>query len=335
MGKLLKGILVDCEEAEEQKLLDAYSRAVVRTAELVSPAVVSITVIQRQIGFGLIGHISPELKGTGSGVIISPDGLIITCSHIVQDARQIGVGLSDGCTAEAELVGIDATTDIALLRLPRSDLPAARLGNSSKLRVGQLVVAIGNPYGFQCTVTSGVISALGRSFRTRSGRLIENIIQTDAALNPGSSGGPLVNTRGEVIGINTAIVPYAQGICFAVPINTVKRIIGVLSTHGRVKRGYLGISVMDRKLPDEIASQVAAGQEQGVLVVEVFPSTPAQRAGIRSGDIIVSMGGEEVRSIDDLHRILDENAAGQECEAIITRGKERLRFTVKPIEVTL
>ncbi len=308
--------------ADETDLLDVYSQAVVGVAEKVSPAVVNINVIQRGRG----------LKGNGSGLIVTPDGYVLTNRHVVHGAKVIEVTLNDGRTFPADLVGEDPPTDIGVLRISASDLPIARLGDSQTLRVGQLVVAIGNPFGFQCTVTAGVISALGRSLRTKAGRLIENIIQTDAALNPGSSGGPLVNSKGEVIGINTAVIYPAQGICFAIPINTVKRVAGMLIATGKVSRGYLGITVQPVRLHPHLARTLEPAKESGVGVLEVTPSSPAQRADLRPRDIILSIADTPIASVDDLHRFLDENPVGERYEVTVLRSGKAMRLVVRPEE---
>jgi S1-C subfamily serine protease len=309
------------EPIDDSVLFDAYSRTVVGVAEKVSPAVVHINVIQRR-----------QRRGTGSGLIVTPDGYVLTNRHVVQGAREIEVTLSDTRTFTAQLVGADAATDVGVLRLPPSDLPIAELGDSQDLRVGQLVVAIGNPYGFQSTVTAGVISALGRSLRTASGRLIENIIQTDAALNPGSSGGPLVNSQGRVIGINTAIIYPAQGLCFAIPIDTVKRVAGMLIATGKVSRGYLGINVQPVQLYPRLATRLKLDQESGVAVIEVLPDSPAQKAGLMPRDIIVSIGEVPTHSVDDLHRFLDGHPVGESYEMMVLRNGTAITLNVTPDE---
>jgi len=309
------------EPVDDSVLFDAYSRTVVGVAEKVSPAVVHINVIQRR-----------QRRGTGSGLIVTPDGYVLTNRHVVHGAREIEVTLSDTRTFTAQLVGADAATDLGVLRLPPSDLPAAELGDSQNLRVGQLVVAIGNPYGFQSTVTAGVISALGRSLRTEGGRLIENIIQTDAALNPGSSGGPLVNSEGRVIGINTAIIYPAQGLCFAIPIDTVKRVAGMLIATGKVSRGYLGITAQPVRLYQRLATALKLGRESGVAVLEVMPESPAQRAGLMPRDIIVSIAEIPTEGVDDLHRFLDEHPVGESYEMMVLRNGTVMKLDVSPGE---
>ena len=309
--------------ANETKLLDAYSRTVVGVAEKVSPAVVNISVLK----------VRKEQSGAGSGLIITPDGYVLTNEHVVHAANLIEVKLNDGRKFNAQLVGTDPTTDTAVLRIPGSDLPSGHLGDSQRLKVGQLVVAIGNPFGFQCTVTAGVVSALGRSLRSTNGRLIENIIQTDAALNPGSSGGPLVNARGNVIGVNTAVIYPAQGLCFAIPINTVKRVAQMLISTGKVSRGYLGIIAQPASIQRRIARNLGLQQESGVGVVEVAPRSPAQKAKIIQYDIIVNIGGVPTTNVDELHRFLDENPAGQDYDITVIRGNSLLKLNVLPKEM--
>ncbi|MCK4940635.1 trypsin-like peptidase domain-containing protein, partial [candidate division WOR-3 bacterium] len=281
----------DSKSNDETILLDSYSRTVVGVAEKVSPAVVNIGVLKvRKEQSG---------AGAGSGLIITPDGYVLTNEHVVHGANLIEVRLNDGQKTDARIVGTDPATDTAVLRISCTDLPSAQLGDSSDLKVGQLVVAIGNPLGFQCTVTAGVISALGRSLRSTTGRLIENIIQTDAALNPGSSGGPLVNSRGNVIGMNTAVIYPAQGLCFAIPINTVKRVVQMLISKGRVSRGYLGIIARPAPLARRTRRALTLNQESGVGVVEVAPNSPAANAKIITNDVILNIADTTVTNIDE------------------------------------
>jgi S1-C subfamily serine protease len=308
---------------DEAVILDSYSRTVVGVAEKVSPSVVHIGVLKAR----------KEQSGAGSGIIITQDGYVLTNEHVVHGANLIEVKLNDGRKFSAEIVGTDPATDTAVLRIPGSDLPSARLGESQNLRVGQLVVAIGNPFGFQCTVTAGVISALGRSLRSTNNRLIDNVIQTDAALNPGSSGGPLVNSRAEVIGMNTAIIYPAQGLCFAIPINTVKRVVQMLISKGKVCRGYLGIMVQPALLQRRRARALGLNQESGVVVVEISPDSPADKARIIPNDIILKIDDTVITNIDELHRFLDEHAAGQDYGITILRGTAVLKLIVTPEEV--
>lgn len=307
---------------DDTLLLDAYSRVVVDVAEIVSPAVVNITVMGND----------GEPVGTGSGLILTPDGYVLTNWHVVQAGRRIDVTLSDGRIFTAQLIGKDPPSDTAVLRIAASGLPIAKLGDSRHLRPGQVVIAIGNPYGFQCTVTAGVVSALGRALRTREGRLIENIIQTDAALNPGSSGGPLMNSRGEVIGINTAIIYPAQGICFAIPINMVKRVAGMLIATGKVSRGFIGITGQQVQLHTYVARALGLAQRSAVVVTELVPDGPAEDADLRQRDLILAIAGTPVMSVDDLHRFLSQNPVGEKYRLDILRGGERIAVTIIPRE---
>lgn len=318
----------------DESLLDAYSQAVVEVAEKVSPAVVNINTIFKR------GPVPPWLmpegpKGLGSGMVITPDGFILTNSHVVHDAEKLEITLSDGRTLPATLVGEDPQTDLAVIRLNVEGLPDVKLGDSSALKVGQLVIAIGNPFGFQATVTTGVVSALGRSLRAQTGRLIENIIQTDAPLNPGSSGGPLVNSKGEVIGINTAVIFGAQGLCFAIPVNTAKTVAGMLIKSGKVTRGYLGISGQVRPLHRRLVRYHKLKADSGVFVVAVEPEGPARQAGIREGDIVVFFDKQPVKSVDDLHKYLAEKPIGREYVITILRNGEKLDLKVTPTESPL
>ena len=325
----------DVRMEEAERLLDAYSQAVVTVAEKVSPAVVSIAIHRRpkwHPHMARSGMRAPEVTGAASGVIIAPDGYILTNSHVVRNARKLDVGLSDGATYPAEIVGDDPATDLAVIRINAINLPVAELGDSDALRVGQLVIAIGNPLGFQATVTAGVVSALGRSLRTESGRLIENIIQTDAALNPGNSGGPLVDSRGRVVGINTAIIQHAQGICFAIPVNTARWVAGMLIKEGKVRRAYLGISAQQRPLIPRWARRLRLDQPYAVWVLTVEPGGPAGRAGLQPGDILVSLNGHSLGGVDDLSRLLTSSVIGTEMIVEVLRGGERLTFRVYPSE---
>lgn len=306
---------------EESQLLDAYSEAVSGVAERLSPCVV-------HIGLGDKG----DARGAGSGFLITPDGYVLTNRHVVHNQRSIRVFLTDGRTCVAQRVGEDSATDIAVLRISASDLPIVQLGDSESLRVGQLVVAIGNPFGFQCTVTAGVISALGRSLRTETGRLIDNIIQTDAALNPGNSGGPLVDSRGRVIGVNTAIIYPAQGLCFAIPVNAVRRVAGMLIASGKVTRGYLSISAQPVRVYRSLARQLRLSVPSGVGVVEIAARSPAHKAGLRPKDIILSIGKTRTPGVDDLHRFLDEHTLGEECLLEVIRDGTLVELSVCPEE---
>ena len=311
------------------ELLDAYSRAVTGVVKRVGPAVVHIhskgaTQHARRRG-------QEETEGSGSGVLITPDGYIVTNNHVVEGAQALEVRLAGGSGCTAELVGRDPATDIAVIRIPDAGLPIARLGDSDKLAVGQLAIAIGNPLGFQSTVTAGVISALGRSLRTRSGRLIENVIQTDAALNPGNSGGPLVDSRGFIIGINTAMIQFAQGICFAIPVNTVRWVVTQLMTEGKVTRGFLGITGQVVPLPVQVVRHFRLEQETGVQVLDVTADSPAYTAGMKEGDVIVSLGQEPVKTVDDIHRRLTREAIGRTLEITVLRDwTTRLEKEITP-----
>ena len=291
-------------------LLDAYSAAVTSVAEKVSPSVVNIEIRQRVESRFASASRPLELRGSGSGFIFTPDGFILTNSHVVHGASRLGVTLSDGRSFEARLIGEDPDTDLAVLRINGDGLVPAALGDSKSIRVGQLVVAIGNPYGFQCTVTAGVVSALGRSLRSQSGRLIEDVVQTDAALNPGNSGGPLVTSRGEVIGVNTAIILPAQGLCFAIAINTAKHVAGLLMRDGKIRRAHIGVAGQNLILHRRLIHLHNLAVATGIQVISLEPGGPAERAGVREGDVIVAYGGRPVASIDDLHRFLTEEELG-------------------------
>ena len=317
------------DAASDTELLDAYSRAVITVVEAVGPAVVSIAV-NKTLRDGW--RRMPEMTGAGSGVIIAPDGYILTNSHVVHAASRMEVTLTDGRSFPATLVGEDPATDLAVIRVAASGLPYATLGDSDALRVGQLVIAIGNPLGFQSTVSTGVISALGRALRSQTGRLIENIIQTDVPLNPGNSGGPLVDSRGRVIGINTAIIIMAQGISFAIPINTAKWVLPQLLQHGRVRRGYLGIAGQQRPLDRRLARFHSLANEYAVEVVSVEPGAPAGQAGLHPGDLIVAINERIVTSVDDLHRFLAEWPIGRPAALTVVRGQEKVVVQVVPTE---
>jgi S1-C subfamily serine protease len=313
----------------EDDPLDAYSRAVTAAADKVGPAVVSVEVrhkVERR------GRSPREVPGNGSGFVFTPDGFVLTNSHVVHDATRIDVAFADGRPVPAELVGDDPDTDLAVIRVPPVSLTVAEFGDSAALRVGQLVVAIGNPLGFQSTVTAGVVSALGRSFRSVGGRLIDDVIQTDAALNPGNSGGPLVDARGRVVGVNTAVILPAQGICFAVGINTAKVVSGQLIQHGKIRRGRIGVA--GQNIPLLRLAQRAHGLDakSGVLVTGVEPDSPAARAGVASGDIIVGFDGQGVSGIDDLHRLLVTERIGAHTTIAVLRNADRLELPIVPEE---
>lgn len=313
---------------DDSALLDAYSRTVVSAVTRVAPAVVNIDVTQSvnvRRGAG-------EISGNGSGFIITPDGFILTNSHVVHAANSITVNLPDGREYPAQLTGDDPDTDLAVIRIDAPQLTHVRLADSESLRVGQLVIAIGNPLGFQASVTAGVISALGRSMHAQSGRLIDNIIQTDAALNPGNSGGPLVNSAGEVVGVNTAMIRPAQGICFAIASNTAKLVAGWLIRDGRIRRGYIGVAGQNVPIHRRIVRFYGLPLETGVLVVSVEEKSPAKRAGLREGDLIVAFNDQPVGSVHDLHKVLVGEQIGVSAKLTIIRHTEQLELTILPAE---
>jgi S1-C subfamily serine protease len=324
----------------DQALLDAYSRAVIDVVDRVGPAVVGLTV-----------HASPSSaqqgtegrdgarSGTGSGVVVAPDGLILTNSHVAgaggtaSSTSRIAVTTADGQHLSARLVGDDPDTDLALIRIVEPvTLPAAPLGDSKRLKRGQLVIAIGNPLGFESTVTTGVVSALGRSLRARTGRLIDDVIQTDAALNPGNSGGPLVSSRGEVVGVNTAVIMGAQGICFAVAANTASFVLGELVRHGRVRRAFIGIAAQQTAIPRRLRHAAGVSQERAVMVGTVEPDSAGARAGLKVGDILLGLDGNTIAGADDLVRALTGETIGRTVALDVLRGTERLTLALVPQE---
>jgi S1-C subfamily serine protease len=312
--------------AEDQALLDAYSRAVIDVVDRVGPAVVGLTVRSEKPGARSHG-------GSGSGVLVAPDGLILTNSHVAGAASRIEVTTAEGQHLHARLVGDDPDTDLALIRIDEPvTLPAAALGDSKRLKRGQLVIAIGNPLGFESTVTTGVVSALGRSLRARSGRLIDDVIQTDAALNPGNSGGPLVSSRGEVVGINTAVIMGAQGICFAVAANTASFVLGELVRHGRVRRAFIGVSAQQTAVPPRLRRAVGLNQESAVMVSAVEPASAADRSGLKPGDIVLNLDGVTITGADDLVRALTGEKIGKSVTLDALRGTERLTLSLVPEE---
>jgi S1-C subfamily serine protease len=301
-------------------LLDAYSEAVAGAAERMAPSVVRIEVEQKGRRGG----------GSGSGFVFTPDGFILTNSHVVHGASAIHVTLADGRRLPAQLVGDDPDTDLAVVRVAADGLVPATLGASASLRVGQVAIAIGSPLGFHATVTAGVVSALGRSLRAQSGRLIDDVLQTDAALNPGNSGGPLVNSRGEVIGVNTAMILPAQGICFAIAIDLAKFVASSLIREGRITRGYLGVAGQNARLRRHLVRRFGLSHESGVLVLSVETGSPAERVGLREGDVLVSLDGQAIAGVDDLHRLLTGERVGQKSSLEYLRSSELHAVEVTP-----
>jgi S1-C subfamily serine protease len=311
---------LQCIDQDNENLLDAYSRAVVHAVELVGPAVVKIEVD----------------RGGGSGVVFTPDGLVLTNSHVVERTNRPRLMFPDGREMAAETVGRDVHSDLAVIRADASSGPPltfATLGDSRSVRVGQVAIAIGNPYGFHHSVTTGVISALGRSLRARSGRLMDDIIQTDAALNPGNSGGPLVTTRGEVIGINTATILPAQGLCFAIASNTARFVAAQLIRDGHMRRSYVGVAGQNVPVPRALARANQLAVSSGVLVTSVEPDSPARLAGLRDGDVILAFDGEVVSGTDDLHRLLTGDRIGRSAPLSILRGGRRRQLIIVPAEL--
>jgi S1-C subfamily serine protease len=302
----------------DAQLLDAYSQAVISAVETTGPAVVKIELDRR--------------RGVGSGVLFTPDGFILTNSHVVNQAQQVRVTLPDGRSGPAYRVGLDPHTDLAVIRIDGGDLPWARFGDSKRVHVGQIAIAIGNPYGFQHSVTAGVVSALGRSLRAQSNRLMDDVIQTDAALNPGNSGGPLVTTSGEVIGINTAMILPAQGLCFAVASNTARFVASLLIRDGRIRRSYIGVAGQNTPVPRAIARANQLAVASGVLVQSVARESPAAAGGLHEGDVILAFGDRTIAGVDDLHRLLTADRIGVRSTMAILRGGARRTITIVPAE---
>jgi len=313
----------------DEELLDSYSRTITRVVEKIAPAVVNIRVHGRS-GDRQRG---PEAGGSGSGFVIAPDGFVLTNSHVVHGAGGMEVTLADGRVSAASLVGDDPETDLAVIRVNASQLVHAPFGDSTSIRVGQIAVAIGSPFGFQQTVTAGVVSALGRSMRSQSGRLIDNVIQTDAALNPGNSGGPLVNARGEIIGVNTAIILPAQGICFAIASSTAEFVAAWLIKDGLIRRSWIGVAGQKVPIHRRVVRFHRLAADHGVLVAGIEPGSPASRAGLREGDVIVAFGGEPVAGIDELHRHLVAGIIGVASLLTVIRHTEKLDLVVTPEEL--
>jgi S1-C subfamily serine protease len=310
---------------DDAPLLDAYSGAVVGALERVAPAVTFIEVVQAR---------KRAARGSGSGFLFTPDGYLLTNSHVVQGSDEISVRLNDDTRFDADLVGNDPDSDLAVLRIGSPSARAfAEFGDSSRLKVGQVAIAIGNPLGYSKTVTTGVVSALGRTLRATSGRLMHDVIQTDAALNPGNSGGPLVDSRGLVIGVNTAMIPQAQAICFATGINTAKWVIGQLFAHGRVRRAYIGVSGATVPVATRVVRHFDLPSHTAVHVSELVPGSPARLAGVEPGDRMIALDGVPIGGIDGLQRLLDASLIGRECELLLLRRSSVMRLTIRPIEL--
>jgi S1-C subfamily serine protease len=315
-------------QPDDSELLDAYSRSVVSAVARVAPAVVNIDVKQRISA----RRGERELSGNGSGFVIAPDGFILTNSHVVHDASAITINLPDGREYPAQLTGDDPDTDLAVVRIDAPQLAHVRLADSENLRVGQLVVAIGNPLGFEASVTAGVISAVGRSMHAQSGRLIDNIIQTDAALNPGNSGGPLVNSAGEVVGVNTAMIRPAQGICFAIGSNTAKFVAGWLIKDGKIRRSYIGVAGQNVPIHRRIVRFYGLPLETAVLVVSVEKNSPAERAGLRHGDLIVAFNNQPIGTVHHLHKVLVGEQINVSATLTVIRHTEKMDVPILPVE---
>ena len=328
-----EGVQTQTTAPADGGLLDAYSRAVIEAAEKVSPSVVYIQVAGRR---GRSRREGPnEIAGSGSGFVFTPDGFILTNSHVVHGAPQIDVALMDGRRFQAQLIGDDPDTDLAVIRITAPNLVPAKLGDSQSIRVGQLVIAIGNPYGFQYSVTAGVVSALGRTLRAQSGRLMDGVIQTDAALNPGNSGGPLVNSRGDVIGVNTATILPAQGICFATSIDTAKFVAGRLIRDGKISRSYIGVAGQNVPIPRRIVRFYQLQVETGVLIVSFETNgdvSAAKEAGLLAGDLVIEFDGHPIHGIDDLHKLLTDERIRKRIPITVVRGVQKLTFEVVPRE---
>ena len=321
-------------DIDDRELLDAYSRTVMSVAEQVSASVVKIEVQGAPKETQARGPRRPPAAeqgmGSGSGFVVTPDGYVLTNSHVVSGAKRITVALLDGQRAVASLVGDDPDTDLAVVRIDAPALVPLAFADSGALRVGQVAIAVGNPYGFDCTVTAGVVSALGRTLRTQSGHLVDDVIQTDAALNPGNSGGPLVDARGRVIGVNTAMIMPAQGICFAIAANTASFVMSKLIHEGRIRRAYLGVAGQNVPLHRRVVRFHGLTHETGVFIVSVEPDSPAARAGLHDGDLIVAYGGEPIAGMDDLHRMLTEEQAGVGASVMVIRGSKKEVLLVEP-----
>jgi S1-C subfamily serine protease len=318
---------------DDAPLLDAYSGAVIGALERAAPAVTFIEVVHRARTASRAGNRGPA-QGSGSGFLFTPDGYLLTNSHVVQGADEIKVRLNDDTRFNADVVGNDPDSDLAVLRIGHPGaLPYAEFGDSSRLKVGQVAIAIGNPLGYSKTVTTGVVSALGRTLRAMSGRLMHDVIQTDAALNPGNSGGPLVDSAGKVIGVNTAMIPQAQAICFATGINTAKWVIGQLFAHGRVRRAYIGVSGATVPVATRVMRHFNLPSNTAVHVLERVPGSPAALAGLQPGDRMIALDGTAIDGIDSLQRLLDASLIGRACELQLLRRSSVIRVTIRPVEM--
>jgi S1-C subfamily serine protease len=309
-------------DKNEGEIFDSYSQTVISVSKAVRESVVHIKV----------GQDRSSEEGSGSGFIFTPDGFILTNSHVVHGQKYIEVVLPDARHFDGTLIGDDPDTDLAIIRISESGLAEAVFGDSSRLVVGQLAVAVGNPYGFQNTLTAGVISALGRSFHSSNGRLIDNVIQTDAALNPGNSGGPLLNSRGEIVGVNTAVILQAQGLCFAIPSNTAQKVASLLIKDGKIRRGFLGIGGQNVDLHRKIVHYYQLSLETGVLIINIAKNSPAGAAGLLEGDVIIEYNENPIGSMDDLHAMLTEESIGNEARITVIRHTEKKTFAIKPAE---
>ena len=317
-------------ESDDTEILDAYSNAVISVSEAVSPSVVKIEVKAPQSGRRPSRN--EEAEGSGSGFVFTPDGFILTNSHVVNGAKSIHARLMSGERYEASIVGDDPDTDLAVIRINAPMLESVRLGSSNRLKVGQVAIAIGNPYGFQTTVTAGVVSALGRSLRAKSGRLIDDVVQTDAALNPGNSGGPLVDSAGRVIGVNTATIMPAQGLCFAIAIDTAKFVASRLMRDGRIRRSFIGMAGQNVPILRKITHHYGLPNRNGILVVSMDKDGPAMKAGLMEGDIIFSFAGHKIEAIDELHRLLTDEIVGRETKIGVIRRTEMIELGIVPLE---
>ena len=311
---------------KDTELLDAYSQAVIDVVERVGPAVVRVDASRPS------KRSREGMGGSGSGFIFAPDGLVLTNSHVISQATHVAVTTPDGRRHEADIIGDDPDTDLAVLRITADQLSVVELGRSSTLRAGQLVVAVGHPLGFEHTVTTGVVSATGRSLRARTGRMMENIIQTDAALNPGNSGGPLVTSAARVVGVNTAVIMGSQGLSFAVPIDTATRVVTALLQEGHVRRAFVGVSGRNTRVPRHIVRAAMLSADTGVQVEAVVDGSPASRAGLSIGDVIVGFGQTSIASIDDLHRLLTREAIDVHTALVVIRGAARIELPITPTE---